>query len=175
LIVLLLFLRLKKSVMNPNLNRNLLSRLLSAFLLLLIIFASSGFSYSVHYCHNKKAGIAFYPEITGAKAVCGCEKESATVSKVPTSQNHASVHKYNCCKNLVFFQKLNTISSLQLNKELLPVPGSLFPDEILTVIPLSANQAEETLRIFNIPNLPSGKKLVFMIHQLRIPFPFGDC
>lgn len=147
----------------------------SVGLILLISFASVGFTYSVHYCHGKQADVAYYPELTGQQASCGCENQASERSSEGTANGTSSLRKDSCCKNLVFNQKIQTISTVlpAINHSLVSF-ADFDHGQVLSLTGIGSF-VESVISIRKIPDRISGKMLVYMLHQLRIPFHSTDC
>jgi hypothetical protein len=144
-------------------------------LLGIVMFASCGISYNLHFCHNSLASTTFYPGLTQSTG-CGCESSLKPNKLYFSDQNSVIIHKTGCCRNLSFYSKLSATSFNEL------IQGfNVFPcDLTLEILPgfskSTASPAEKTpiLPIHHPPPL-SGKLLVYTLHQLRIPSFSGDC
>ncbi len=147
----------------------------AVLLLIVVIAATSGFSYTIHFCHGSRTGIAMYPELTNTKAGCGCEKDGMSVSSTFSyGIQPVSIHKSGCCKNLHFFQKINTVSREQIRADILPLFNLLAFCGAELIIS-NPERIKDNQSLLHLPPLISGKTLVFFLNQLRIPSNQGDC
>jgi hypothetical protein len=143
--------------------------IMSLALISLVMLASVGLSYSVHFCHGKITGIALYPELVGAGNECSCKEPKSSGQQVPRPGQ--AINKLHCCKNISHFHKVNLIIDLHI-KNLTSVLSD-FP--FFTVAGTSTYQVDETivtgLSPPDTPLSPVARILILFLHQLRIPFP----
>jgi len=141
-------------------------------LILLVTFASCGFSYAIHYCHGTRSNISVLPEILPSTESCECD-----ISKC---QGHASnsngISKTSCCKNLYFYQKINLFSYDHLIKATYSPSPSSIPFFETGLFRIFSPSFSEILPAEDPSHIPlQGRSLIVFLHQIRIPaIPF-DC
>ncbi|MHC1707812.1 MAG: hypothetical protein AB9842_09855 [Bacteroidales bacterium] len=132
---------------------------------------SSGISILVHDCSgSKKTNYVAFPALHDTKPGSCCGK-SCNLSE-DTQQTVNSIKKAKCCKSSKITLKVNpyerqytTQASVLISPEL-PVTGNLTESfEADDTLILACNSPPQ-----NKGFKPSGKELVFIINQLRIPF-----
>jgi hypothetical protein len=150
--------------------------IVASFMVCVVMAASFGFSYNLHFCHGSIAETTFYPGFVHPVATCGCEstlKAGNTYAGIPSTPNF---HRTECCKNISFFGKItpNSFNDFQQGVKLFSA-FVLFENnpEFKSYFPLPALAG--SIILSHHPPPLSGKLLVFYLNQLLIPSIPGIC
>ncbi|NVO19511.1 MAG: hypothetical protein HXX13_07410 [Bacteroidetes bacterium] len=141
----------------------------------IIVFASCGFAYHIHYCHGSRASASYYPGLFQNVAGCGCESGSNTMKAASHFHSGTAISKSGCCNNYKFFQKVPTISFSDFFgkiKFVEVVQSGILASTLDRIQPV---QPSVPILLSHHPPPKSGKSLVFRFHQIRIPSFPGDC
>jgi hypothetical protein len=148
----------------------------ASLLLTIMIFASCGFSYNLHYCHGSLAEATFFPGLSHQPKGCGCE--TGSVPNVSGNEKQFPVHiqKTSCCKNFAYYEKINTVSFNDfsaISKLIrdLSTEAPLLPE----AFEFQAAIESSSIRLVQHPPPVFGKTLVLYLHQIRIPSALIDC
>lgn len=142
----------------------------------MVIAGSMGFSYTVHYCHDKLSGVAFYPELgLNNSASCGCAANMPD-TETPVSDSKPVLMKHTCCSNVSYFSKLAIESPVQGFSVLgLLQPAVISISGFDSGSFVSEKDNFETLGSTDLPPPIAGRKLVLFLSQQRIPFNTYTC
>ena len=142
----------------------------------IVLAGATGLSYQAHYCHDKLAGIAFYPELgLQQSASCGCAND-LTDKNSPPANSKPVLTKNSCCSNVSYFSKLSLESSVKdlsslvlLQPAVISVLSNVFasctPEKVESELPVSSA----------FPSPLAGRKLVLFLSQQRIPLISYNC
>jgi len=149
----------------------LLARITAFWMIHLVILASTGFTYSIHYCHGTVTQVSILPEMVPSSLPCSCDIDRSSHE----SQQNQGIGKASCCKNLHFFQRVNVLSLSNVIKDVL----TLTTDKFIIINPDVLRPALLTEPI-SVPDTQylsprAGSLLVIAYHQIRIPSPSSDC
>jgi len=150
----------------------------SGILVCIIMVASCGFSYNLHYCHGSLAAATIYPGLSQPATGCGCESGIKPENSGHSKHSTTGIQRTSCCKDYKYFEKINPSSFNEFFQ------GTKFSLSVLFVgiLPeykLSAPIQQPFLSSFLIHPPPAillaGRSLVCFLHQLRIPSFQGSC
>lgn len=154
--------------------KNRISRLMYLIFSGYLIIAVSGLTLNIHFCHQSRSGFSFYPELTRNFASCGCEKGEPTAFRV-TKELKTGISKKSCCNNFHYYQKVNTPSFERVLSSGNVILADITVPQMVPGIEKPVTSVRDILQQTDDPAPPSGKKLVYILHQPRIPSSIGDC
>ena len=154
--------------------KNGISRLMYLVFSGYLILAVSGLTLNIHFCHQSRSGFSFYPEITRNFASCGCEKGEQTAFRV-SKELKTGISKKSCCNNFHYYQKVHTPSFERILLLGNVLASDISLPQLLPGIEMPVISVRSILQQTDDPAPPSGKKLVYLLHQPRIPSSIGDC
>lgn len=141
----------------------------------LLIAASGGFSYSVHFCHSERISFRVLPGLTGKADGCCCTVDMNRAQDF-AERGKDEISTKSCCREQYQFLKLNELSSPSPVDQSAPASVMLFvKDMSVSCLPKAVQPCFETGYEPPPSILNGGKRMVLLYHQLRIPSPVSDC
>jgi len=138
---------------------------------LAILVSTTGISVQMHRCDMAgKTSRVLFPEIFGIKGSCCCADISSASQK--NERGVSKVGTIPCCRNSFTFSKIPSYFSQSINFS--GAVKSLLGVAVLSQIIISPEIVRSALPVFYWPppSIFFGKKLICLIHQIKIPFPF---
>jgi hypothetical protein len=164
--------------MNKSAYRFGIREAVAGTLICIMMIASCGFSYNLHYCHGSLASATFYPGLSQPANGCGCESGMKAENSGPSKHSPPGIQRTSCCKDYKYYEKISPISFNDFFQ------GAKFSlniafTGILPDLKLTAPIQQSFLSSFIIHPPPAnplaGRSLVCFLHQLRIPSIQGSC
>jgi hypothetical protein len=147
-------------------------------LVCIMMIASCGFSYNLHYCHGSLASATFYPGLSQPSAGCGCESGIKAENTGPSKHPSSGIQRTSCCKDYKYYEKISPNSFNDFFQGA-KVSLNILYSGVLPDFKLPAPNQQSFLSSFLIHPPPAitlaGRSLVCFLHQFRIPSFHGNC